>query len=545
MICPSCKAKNDDGAEACFTCGRALTALTQGAVIANRYEVQKPIGRGGMGMVYRAHDRMLDETVAIKILRPDFAADPRMAERFKSEIKLARKVRHRNVCAIHDYGEDQGLLFISMELVEGVDLKQMLRRGGGLPTEKAYNVAIQVAEGLQAVHDAGIVHRDLKAPNIMLDEQGAARLMDFGVAKRVGEATLTATGQVVGTPDYMSPEQAQGKRVDFRSDVYALGVLVYEIFTGHVPFHGQTPISTILKHIHDPPPLDGPPAAGIPLEARPVLRRALAKDPPDRFQSAGEFAEALRDARSPSRRQQPVATDVLQAPTLPEIDVAPVRRFMQPWLLVVPFLAVAAGTWMLYQRPEFRPSAMQVEPPTSIARAGEESPAPSLAPTPATSAPATMALAPLPAAGTPPPRLLPPPSSPSARPTPSPASLRATPALVPVIRPPAVPTPSSVTTVPAASTTVPSVAAQPPDSEQPSGFGQLQVVVVPWGSVSVDGKDLGYTPLDRISLAVGPHAVRVWHPSYVAWETRVTIRPGQVERLKVDFTNQGVRVPKP
>ena len=215
--------------------------LRPGMVFHGRYEILGPLGRGGMGMVYKARDRRLDEVVAIKVLRPDFGSDPTMAERFRSEIKLARKVRHRNVCAIHDYGEDQGLLYISMEYIEGVDLKQVLRQSGALPPQRGYEVAVQVTEGLQAVHDAGIIHRDLKTPNIMSDAAGIARLMDFGVAKRVGEGAATVTGMIVGTPEYMSPEQAQGHKVDTRSDIYALGIVLYEIFTGHVPFRGETP----------------------------------------------------------------------------------------------------------------------------------------------------------------------------------------------------------------------------------------------------------------------------------------------------------------
>ena len=175
--------------------------LRPGTLFHDRYEILGPLGRGGMGMVYKARDRRLDdEVVAIKVLRPDFAQDPAMASRFRSEIKLARRVRHRNVCAIHDYGEDRGVLYISMEFIEGVDLKQVLRQQGALPHDRGYEMAIQVAEGLQAVHDAGIVHRDLKTPNIMRDASGVTRLMDFGVAKRVGEGAATVTGQIVGTP---------------------------------------------------------------------------------------------------------------------------------------------------------------------------------------------------------------------------------------------------------------------------------------------------------------------------------------------------------
>ena len=156
MICPSCKAQNEDPAEACFTCGRALSALTQGSVIAGRYEVLSPLGKGGMGMVYKAHDRMLDETVAIKVLRSEFANTVEMLKRFKHEIKLARKVSHRNVCRIHEFGEDGGVRYISMEYVEGTDIKQLARdKGGFLDPEEAFDVAIQTADGLQAIHDVG------------------------------------------------------------------------------------------------------------------------------------------------------------------------------------------------------------------------------------------------------------------------------------------------------------------------------------------------------------------------------------------------------
>ena len=303
MICPSCKAQNDDPAEACFTCGRALSALTQGSVIAGRYEVLSPLGKGGMGMVYKAHDRMLDETVAIKVLRSEFANTVDMLKRFKHEIKLARKVSHRNVCRIHEFGEDGGVRYISMEYVEGTDIKQLARdKGGFLDPEEAFDVAIQTADGLQAIHDVGIIHRDLKTSNIMRDPTGRVRLMDFGIAKiERGDGSsagggLTTTGQIMGTPEYMSPEQCLGDKIDHRSDVYALGIAVYEIFTGTVPFRGDTPVATLFKHIQDPVPFEGPVAARIPLAAVPVVRKALAKNRADRYSSASEMAEALRKA---------------------------------------------------------------------------------------------------------------------------------------------------------------------------------------------------------------------------------------------------------
>jgi serine/threonine-protein kinase len=493
--------------------------LRPGMVFHGRYEILGPLGRGGMGMVYKAHDRRLDEVVAIKVLRPDFGADPTMATRFRSEIKLARKVRHRNVCAIHDYGEDQGLLYISMEFVEGVDLKQVLRNGGALPPDRGYEVAIQIAEGLQAVHDAGIIHRDLKTPNIMSDGSGMARLMDFGVAKRVGEGAATVTGQIVGTPEYMSPEQAQGLKVDTRSDIYALGIVLYEIFTGHVPFRGETPISTILKHLNDPPPLDGPLAAGIPETLKPVLRRCLAKNQADRYATARDVREALEEARRPSRRQQPIATQVLQAPTLPQggtsrtLVVPPPRRSFSPWLLAIPVVVAAVAIPLARGR-----GTAEVPPATTMAAMPSPLPVEPVATTLAAStlAPVTTLAPATPLAVRP---------SPAAVPRPSPRPSHAA----------AIPTPTP--------TTIPVTLAPAVTAPAPVGPGTLQVVVKPWGEVTVDGRLVGTTPLDRLNLPSGTHVITVRHPLYEPWEGRVSVRAGQTERVVVDFPAAGRRRP--
>jgi len=315
MICPSCKAENDDAAESCFTCGRMLSALTQGDVIDGRYEVLSRLGKGGMGVVYKARDRMLDETVAIKVLRAEFANTGEMAKRFRQEIRLARKVTHRNVCRIHEYGEDGARRYISMEYVEGTDIKQLARdKGGFLETDEAFDVAIQAADGLQAIHDVGIIHRDLKTSNIMRDPSDRrVRLMDFGIAKSAAmdhsTGGLTVDGQVMGTPEYMSPEQCMGdKTIDHRSDIYALGVVIYEIFTGTVPFRGDTPVATLFKHIQEPVPFEGPIAARIPLSAVPVLRKALAKERKDRYPTAASLAEALRKAWQDTKDRVPADT---------------------------------------------------------------------------------------------------------------------------------------------------------------------------------------------------------------------------------------------
>jgi len=297
MTCPSCAAQNDPAAEACFTCGRPLAALIRrGTMVAGRYEVVKPIGKGGMGSVYLARDCVFSETVAVKVLRADLSQRPEMIRRFRTELTLAQKVKHPNVCRIHSSGEDAGRLYIVMDYVEGNDLKTLLREKGGLPTARAFDVAIQLADGLQAVHDAGIVHRDIKSLNVMMDVRGP-RLMDFDVAKQwdaeaAGDATQV--GHVLGTPEYMSPEYARGGRVDVRSDVYSLGIVIFELFAGELPFRGETPVATIMKQLQEPAPLHGPKAARLPASLIPVLRKALAKNPDRRYATARSLAAALR-----------------------------------------------------------------------------------------------------------------------------------------------------------------------------------------------------------------------------------------------------------
>jgi serine/threonine-protein kinase len=538
MNCPSCRAENASSATICASCGSELAVLTQvvvtvdlrpGTLFHGRYEILAPLGRGGMGVVYKAHDRTLDETVAIKVLRPEFAQDPTMAERFKSEIKLARRVRHKNVCAIHDFDEDRGLLYISMEFIEGQDLKKVLKERGALPSDEAYDVAIQVADGLQAVHECGIIHRDLKTPNIIVDGRGVARLMDFGIAKRHGTdgGTLTATGQVVGTPEYMSPEQAQGRKLDFRSDLYAMGILTYEIFTGQVPFRGETPISTILKHINDPPPLDGPAAARLPADLKPVLRRALAKEPEQRFANTRDFADALRHARSPSRRQQPLATTVLEAPTVKRASAPQRRRLL--WLALLPVAAFGIGLYLMAGRRGERPEQDLRGLPATTATL--PSPPTALPPTP----PPTPLATPV-ASASPEPTALPTP-----RPTPTPRP-RPTPPPTPARTPAATPSPAPAIVLPPSPTPAPPKETPTPAPVAALG-GLLQVAVRPWGEVSVDGAVVGTTPLDRLPLAAGPHTVRIRHPAFEIVERRVVIRPGQTERLVVDLAAEGVRKP--
>jgi serine/threonine-protein kinase len=319
MICVYCQVDNDAGREVCAGCAQKTT----GVVLSDRYEILQTLGRGGMGIVYKAHDRKLDETVAIKLLRRDIDASGEASRRFRSEIRLARRVRHENVCGIHEYGEQGVLQYIVMEYIEGTDFKEILRRQGPLSPREACVVTSEVAEGLHAIHKAGVVHRDLKTPNLMRDSHGVVRLMDFGIAKEFNtdQTGGTASGMIVGTPEYMSPEQCMGTKLDHRSDIYALGIVFHELLTGVVPLRGDTPLATVMKHVSEQPRFDG---AGLPPPVLPVLRKALAKSPDDRYASAHEMAVAIRDAATQVSDLPPATTalprSVIQAAAVPDSD---------------------------------------------------------------------------------------------------------------------------------------------------------------------------------------------------------------------------------
>ena len=302
MKCPDCGSDNDPLLDLCFSCGTALSDIGPGSVIANRFELIVEVGKGGMGRIFRAHDRVLDDDVGIKVLRPELVSSREVQLRFRKEIRLARKVSHPNVCCIYEYGEDGDIHYISMEFIEGVDLKKTLfRRKKGLDTSEALAAALGVAAGLEAIHNEGIIHRDLKTQNIMIDESGVVRLMDFGIARDAAQQPgegLTRVGAIIGTPEYMSPEQCRGTTLDKRSDIYSLGIVCYEIFTGAVPFHALSPTDTILLQIEKEPPLQEALGKGLPFPLLEPLRKALQKDPDARFETTGEFIRALERARA-------------------------------------------------------------------------------------------------------------------------------------------------------------------------------------------------------------------------------------------------------
>ncbi len=265
-----------------------------GALFAGRYEIQSVLGKGGMGIVYKAQDRDLDDVVAIKTLRSEaLSADPTLLDRFKQEIRLARKITHPNILRTHDLGETNGLRYLSMEFVKGITLKHLIEQDQLLPVPVALRIAKQMCAGLAAAHEVGVIHRDIKPQNIIMEPNGSLKLMDFGIARLTQERGMTATGLVVGTPDYMSPEQARGLALDFRSDIYSMGVVLYEMFTGSLPFEGDTPLAVVLKHVQEnaPPPQAKNPKIDPKIAA--IILKCMQKKPEDRFQSVNELYEAL------------------------------------------------------------------------------------------------------------------------------------------------------------------------------------------------------------------------------------------------------------
>jgi serine/threonine protein kinase len=265
-------------------------------IINGRYEVTAELGRGGMGIVYRAVQKSLDRVVAIKMLSRELAGDQEFRQRFQQEAQAIARLQHENIITVHDIEQDRGTFFIIMEHVEGVAMQELLRREGAMAPERACALAAQVARALGYAHDKGIIHRDIKPDNIMVVDQNKAMVMDFGIA-RVADSTLkTQTGVSMGTPKYMSPEQARGQRVDRRSDLYSLGVVLYACVTGVLPFDGDSPFTVALKHMQDTPPPPSTKVENLPPAVEHVILRSMAKDPVERYQSGEEFALALEKA---------------------------------------------------------------------------------------------------------------------------------------------------------------------------------------------------------------------------------------------------------
>jgi eukaryotic-like serine/threonine-protein kinase len=265
-----------------------------GEVLLDRYELEELVGSGGMSSVYRAHDRLLDRTVALKVLHEHHLQDPEHVERFRREARSAAVLSHPNVVTVIDRGEHDGRQFIVFEFVGGENLKQLIEQNKPLPVATALELATQIARGLSFAHHNGLVHRDVKPQNVLLNGDGQAKVTDFGIARSLDVGGgMTQTGTVLGTSDYIAPEQAQGLRVDEQSDVYSLGVVLYELLTAEVPFPGENFVAVAMRHINEPPPSVRAKRPDVPPRVDAAVQRAMAKDPRDRFPTMADFGREL------------------------------------------------------------------------------------------------------------------------------------------------------------------------------------------------------------------------------------------------------------
>ena len=271
----------------------AAPMLQTGDVLGGRYEILQMLGEGGMGAVYKARDRELDRFVALKLIRPELAANPSILARFKQELLLSREVTHRNVIRIYDLGDADGVKFITMEFVEGQDLRSLIQENKKFPPEEAVELMQQVCRALEAAHTLGIIHRDLKPQNIMRDQTGRILVMDFGLARMVEGDGMTQTGALVGTMEYMSPEQAMGKNLDQRSDLYSMGLILYELLTGKMPFKAESAVASLLKRNQEQAAPVSDHDQTIPRALSNIVAKCLERDPALRYQTATEFLQDL------------------------------------------------------------------------------------------------------------------------------------------------------------------------------------------------------------------------------------------------------------
>jgi beta-lactam-binding protein with PASTA domain/tRNA A-37 threonylcarbamoyl transferase component Bud32 len=320
-----------------------MQSVERDTIIDGRYRVLKRLGSGGMADVYCAQDQQLGRRVALKLLYRHLAEDEQFVERFKREASSAASLQHPNIVGIFDRGQWDGTYYIAMEYVEGRTLKDIVRERGPAPPEAAVDVVLQILRAARFAHQRGIVHRDLKPQNVLIDDEGRIKVADFGIA-RAGASDMTETGSVMGTAQYLSPEQAQGRPVDARSDLYSIGIVLYEMLTGRVPFDAESPVTVALKQVSEAPmpPREIDPAIPPALEG--VVLRALEKDPAHRFGNADEFIEALHRARL-----TPDEVVVAAPPPLDEIVEEEERKSRRWWLWLLILIALAVIAFGLYQ----------------------------------------------------------------------------------------------------------------------------------------------------------------------------------------------------
>ena len=318
--------------------GQSHEALEVGTVLANRYEILRRIGEGGMGAVYQARDLELNRVVALKVIRPGLAKDPEILSRFKQELILARQVTHKNVIRIYDLAEFDGIKFITMDFIDGRDLKSVLRANGKFESRQAAEIIEQVCRGLEAAHSEAVIHRDLKPQNIMMDRSGKITVMDFGIARSTEPGGMTHTGALIGTPEYMSPEQAKGEKLDARSDLFSVGIIFYELLTGDTPYKAETSMASLYKRTREkvPPPIELVPEIPKPLNA--IAVRCLEIDKEKRYASATEILADLELWLGP------------RAGTRIAVDNKRPWGASAKWAAVGAILILAAGAFIVRQR---------------------------------------------------------------------------------------------------------------------------------------------------------------------------------------------------
>ncbi|MCJ7684678.1 MAG: serine/threonine protein kinase, partial [Desulfobacteraceae bacterium] len=325
-----------------------IKELTRGTTFAGRYEIIEELGKGGMGKVYRVFDNKIEAEVALKLVRPEIAADKKTVERFKNELKLARDITHKNVCRMYDLNEEQGTHYITMEYISGGDLKRFIKRSKQLGISTAISIAKQICEGLAEAHELGVVHRDLKPNNIMIDDNRNARIMDFGIARSLSTKGLTGKGVMIGTPEYMAPEQVEGKDVDQRSDIYSLGIILYEMVTGRVPFEGDTPFTIGVKHKSEIPKDPKELNAQLTYDFSSMIMKCLEKERGNRYQNTGAVLSVLNQIEQgiPTTEREAIKK---KTTTSKEITVTfGLKKILIPAIAVV-ILAILAG--LIFLRP--------------------------------------------------------------------------------------------------------------------------------------------------------------------------------------------------